>query len=104
METKQQPIDRHCGNCVFFKFENTDGNGICVCAKNYLKDTELAYPLCSDEACNDFISKEEQLEHFKTLLCMKGLQDKKCGTTLLSHKAIQALSFVINHIKTFNKL
>lgn len=110
----EREIDHHCGNCIFFKFEDTDGDGNCV--KHYWDiDKEGEDPMltnCSNESCPDFISNDEKLQHFRYLLELKKLCEaqlkliKECNyeEPLHAREQTDALSFAINYIKAFNKL
>ena len=100
-KTGNKKIDHHCGNCIFFKFEDTDGDGNCV--KHYWDiDKEGEDPMltnCSNESCPDFISKEDMLYAYKRLLEMEYLFQRKFQLTYAA-----SIRLAIIYIKAFNKL
>ena len=108
---KKKKIERCCGNCCWFKFEDTDCDG--TCAKHYWdinkEGNDPMFANCSNKACGDFVSHEEKLKHFRNLLVAKEIYDRVCKQYRIhKEKSVllrrDALSFAINYIKTFNKL
>ena len=102
---KKKKIERCCGNCCFMKFEDTDGDAMCM--KHYTDD-DRAFTTCYHKACKDFISHEEKLKHFRNLLELKRLCDKyneiKGDVPEIFLHTANSISFAIDYIKTFNKL
>ena len=62
---EKEQIEHCCGNCCWFKFEDIDGDGMCM--RNY-HDEEKGCVNCGDgEKCRKFISNEEKREILKKL-------------------------------------
>lgn len=65
-------MEQFCGDCCWFKFEDIDGDGMCI--KNY-HDEEKGCVNCNQcKNCQDFISNEDKerylevLQHWITLV------------------------------------
>lgn len=52
--------ERFCGNCCWFKHEDTDGYGICY-------QYDWTYPNCGNVPCEDYVS-ERLMRHYRAVL------------------------------------
>lgn len=52
--------ERCCGNCAWFKHEDTDGYGVCY-------QSDWTYPYCGKMPCKDFVSREKE-RHYRAVL------------------------------------
>ena len=109
-KTGNKKIDHHCGNCIFFKFEDTDGDG--CCAKHYWdKPEEGQDPMltrCDRNACEDFISDEEKRHHLAVLTQHNRWRrsdevPNHCRMVNPTEFG-KAIDFAVDYIKTFEKL
>lgn len=94
---EKEQIEHCCGNCCWFKFENIDGDGMCM--RNY-HDEEKGCVNCGDgEKCRKFISNEEKREILKKL---------KQWMLALSEDNRSALArelrFALDYIKVYDAL
>ena len=101
--------EKCCGNCCWFFAECTDGDG--CCAKHYWfvpdkeggKDPSLTR--CDNDACKDYVSKEEKRHHLSTLILLsRWMKDKDSRHPVSWEDIMKAIEFAIDYIKTFNKL
>lgn len=101
----KQQEDKCCGNCCWFKHEDTDGWGMCYSNRNQY----LANPRhCSDASCNAYISRQTMRHHLAVLICHnRWRRDNHVPSIykMQDPKEIgKAIDFVIDYIKTFMEL
>ena len=94
-----------CGSCCWFKYEDTDGNGMCVSRYNeYLSNPRH----CSDGACKGYVSVEEMRHHVAVLIqANRWRRDQNVPSIyrMVNQKEFgRAIDFAIDYIKTFMEL
>lgn len=97
--------EKCCGNCCWFKFEDTYGDGSCCTRENeYLANPRS----CSDAPCKAYISEQEMRHHIAVLMLANRWRrtDQPTGTYRMPDpKEIGlAIDFAIKYIKTFMEL
>lgn len=85
-----------CGDCCYFKGEDTDGYGVC-----YRHEIVGDVCHCSDICCREYVSEEEK-RHYMSLL----RKCQRCLTTVgkddLDVEAIcGAIDFVVGYLKIY---
>ena len=55
--------DGYCGNCCYFKHEDTDGFGLC-----YNPDVTLDEVRCSDESCRNYLCIDKARHYIAVLM------------------------------------
>lgn len=95
-------IEKCCGNCCWFRFENIDGFGNCV--KHYPDKM----PNCSDKVCKNFISNEEKRHHLAVLILhnrwVRDNKEPNSGKMVNPTELGKAIDFAVEYIKTFEKI
>ena len=99
MEKKQE--ERCCGNCCWFKHEDTDGYGIC-----YMHDE--CFPRCNNTPCLDFVSNEQMRHHMAVLLQANRYRRDPHVPAIYrmpNPKELgEAIDFAVGYMKTFERL
>jgi len=94
--------EKCCGNCCWFKHEDTDGWGMCYDGNDY----EPVY--CGAMPCDCFISEQEMRHHIAVLMLTNRWRrtDQPTGTYKMPDpKEIgKAIDFAIKYCKTFMEL
>lgn len=94
--------EKCCGNCCWFKHEDTYGWGMCYDRNDY----EPVY--CGATPCDCFISEQEMRHHIAVLMLTNRWRrsNKPTGTYRMPDpKEIGlAIDFAIKYIKTFMEL
>jgi hypothetical protein len=95
-----------CGNCCWFCFECTDGEGQCAEVDNE------GYPMmmtqCGSRACERFISRQQMRHHMAILL--QANRYRRDDNVPAIHKMPNpkelglAIDFAVKYMKTFGKL
>lgn len=100
--TEEKTTKGHCGECCWFKFEDTDGFG--MCAKIF---AELCK--CEDECHEDkFASRGEMRHHLAVLMLYQRWRrsDQPTGFYKMPDpkEVGKAVDFAVEYIKTFMEL
>lgn len=97
--------ERFCGNCAWFKHEDTDGGGICYREEQFLEQ----FVEC-DEPCHTgaFVSREKE-RHYRAVLLQhnRWRRDKHvpCIYRMPAPKEFgKALDFACETMRVFSKL
>lgn len=92
--------ERCCGNCCWFCFEQTDGEGQCPAI-----DGGLLFPNCATSACKDYVSREE-IRHYMAVLLQatRFCKDPTLYYMPKSNDIIEAQAFAYKYMKVFSKL
>lgn len=100
-ENGVKPSKNCCGECCWFKFELTSGDGTCV------KDWPDGLPNCGDTCKNgQFVSVTEMRHHMAVLLQYRRWRNSPVGVNI--HRPFlddidKALAFASDYMKTFSK-
>lgn len=95
-----------CGNCALNKFEDIDGNSMCMPHYN----EESGYVTCDmGKKCKEFISNEEARHHIAVLLQQKRWVRavmNNCSTVKMPSVVdlYKAIGFAVNYFKTFYRI
>lgn len=98
--------EKCCGNCCWFCFETTDGDGQCV---DVGKD---GYPMmmsyCGSKACKKFVS-HEQMRHYQAVLLQANRYRRDDNVPAIykmpdPKELGLAIDFAVKYMKTFGKL
>lgn len=102
--------EKCCGNCSWFKHEDTDGWGVCYNGKyaiGYHVGDE-GYPRCSQPACKDFVSNVEKRHHMAVLIqANRYRRDRHVPSIYRMPNPTElgkAIDFALNYMKTFNEI
>jgi len=92
-------IEKVCGACCWFKFEDTDGWGYCSCAA--VGDSSGVMH-CSDLCTTDkFVSVQENRHHLAMLRkcqrCLRNLDNRDMDV----EEILKSIDFVIGYVKKF---
>ncbi len=107
---KKEQIEKYCGNCCWFFGECTDGDG--CCAKHYWEEPKEGQdPMltrCDKGACPDFISTEEKRHHLAVIAQHNRWRrsNEVPNHCFMVHpiELGKALDFVLDYIKTYDKI
>lgn len=99
--------DEWCGECCWFCFETTDGEGQCV------EVGDDGYPMmmtrCDSKACKKFVSRREMRHHMAVLLQRLRVQEDDSGYSFEPKRkwpfgVFDAIRFAYKYMKVFSKL
>lgn len=100
--------EKCCGNCCWFAFECTDGDGTCFSNENEYLDSAR---WCSDPPCKGYVSRQEMRHHMAVLLqadrWYRATHDEENSALRYMPDPIDyrvALAFAYKYMKTFSKL
>lgn len=100
----------HCGECCWFKFEDTDGFGMCKKPHGIAKKRQASAceQRCSDNACENYISEEQAKRYLHVLTeHNKWRRDDNVPNSLPMQDPKElgkALDFAVDVIKIFIEL
>ena len=100
---------RCCGNCCWFCFEQTDGEGQCM-RVGYHGMPYGAFSYCGTSACKRHISRKEMRHYIAVLLQERRWQEwfegRRDGEIKLpsADDVVKAREFSYLYMKTFSKL
>lgn len=98
--------EKCCGNCCWFCFECTDGDGQCV------EVGDDGYPMmstfCNSEACGRYISRQQMRHHMAVLLqANRYRRDDNVPAIYRMPNPTElgkAIDFSVKYMKVFSKL
>lgn len=99
--------ERCCGNCCWFCFEQTDGDGQCM---NCPKDSDdLPWKNCSDELnCERYVSRREMRHHMAVLVQhnrWRRSNEVPNHCRMVNPTELgEAIDFSLKYMKVFSKL
>ncbi len=92
---------KYCGDCCYFCFEQTDGEGQCAAEAKAL----LPFVKCNKPACNMHVSRKEMRHHMAVLL--QGIRSATSNYGLRKRPSdleiIKASLFAYKYMKCFKK-
>ena len=103
---KNKEEKKWCGECCWFCFETTDGEGQCV------EVGDDGYPMmmtrCDSKACKKFVSRQEMRHHMAVLLqdrrYMHDCNVKAIRKPVDSVERGKAIEFAYKYMKVFSNL
>ena len=95
--------DRCCGNCCWFCFEDTDGEGQCM-RVGYHGSLYGAFTYCGTPPCKHYVSRQEMRHHMDVLLAVKYWFEGNHYHNVSPHEIHEALAFAYKYMKTFSEL
>jgi hypothetical protein len=92
-------LERCCGNCCWFCFEQTDGEGQCPSS-----DGGWLFTNCGSTPCKDYISRQ-QMRHHMAVLLQYHRADENMNYRFPGGEALEdAVVFAYKYMKVFSKL
>ena len=95
--------ERCCGNCCWFCFEQTDGDGQCPDS-----DGAWRFTNCGDTPCNDYVSRKEMRHHMAVLLQWERYMSDRSELALYRAPSLadrnKAMKFAYKYMKVFSEL
>ena len=97
--------EKCCGNCCWFCFETTDGDGQCV------ETGKDGYPMmmsyCGSKSCEKFVSRQ-QMRHYQAVLLQYRRWCNSCVDVNIYRPSLEdidnAMAFASKYMKVFGKL
>lgn len=102
--------EKGCGNCCWFKHEDTDGWGVCYGSKYAIgyHIGDEGFPRCNQAACNKYVSNEEQRHYMAVLLQANRYRRDDHVPSIYRmpdpKELGKAIDFAYNYIKTFSQM
>ena len=96
---KVESKGKFCGECCWFKFELTSGDGTCV------KDWPDGLPNCGDTCKNGQFVSVTEMRHHMAVLLQYHIADEDMNHRFPGGEALEdAIVFAYDYMKTFSKL
>lgn len=97
--------ERCCGDCCWFAFECTDGDGTCFTNENEYLDSAR---WCSDPPCKGYVSRQEMRHHMAVLIqANRYRRDQNVPSIYRMPNPTElgkAIDFAVKYMKVFSKL
>ena len=109
----KQEEERYCGNCCWFCFEQTDGEGQCMQIDEHFKyEDGVDNNMNCSNVCNDipgmpdcFVSRQEMRHHMAVLLQWRRVVENPLIHRLADYSDVEkAQRFSYRYMKVFSKL
>ena len=97
--------EKCCGNCCWFKYEDTDGFGNCVVDR--IKKA-FGFTRCGDVACDEYVSNKEMRHHMAVLLQANRYRRDQHVPAIYRmpdpKELGKAIDFSVKYMKVFSRL
>ena len=97
--------EKCCGDCCWFAFECTDGDGTCFSNENEYLDSAR---WCSDPPCKGYVSRQEMRHHMAVLIqANRYRRDQNVPSIYRMPNPTElgkAIDFSVKYMKTFSEL